>query len=135
MAPSPDTFTPTPPTVEHSGEMAFAEDASKEAVHAAKNAAQATEAARQAQLAEAIAQTAAQTKAALIEGLKEVFGEGDSITDDGQMVVLVRRIPILCTNVESMHKAIEKIQGDIGWATKVVIGAVILALLKVIFIP
>lgn len=115
--------------------MSHAQDTSAEAVHAAKNAAQAVEAAREAQLQQAIEDTAARTKAALLEGLREVFGESDNARDPDQMVVLVRRIPILCTNVEQMHADIAKIQENIGWATKVVIGAVILGLLKLIFLP
>lgn len=121
-----------------------AQDASKEAVHAVAGAAEAVEAARAAQLAEiseenkrvakaAALETAELTKTALVESLKEVFGEGDR--NDGQMVVLVRRIPILCTNVEQMHKAIESIQGNITWGVRIVIAAVFLALLKLIFIP
>lgn len=110
------------------------EQASAEAVHKAKNAAQAVEMVREAQMAKLVEDTAIRTKEALLEGLKEVFGEGDN-KDPEQMKVLVRRIPILCTNVLQMHDDIADVKGDIKWGVRIVIGAAILGVLKLIFIP
>lgn len=110
------------------------EEASAEAVHTAKNAQQAIEFAREAQLRQAVEETARRTKESLLEGLKEVFGEGDN-KDPEQMKILVRRIPVLCTNVNQMHDDISDIKDNIKWAVRIVLGAVILAVLKVIFIP
>jgi len=47
------------------------------------------------------------TKQQLLEALKEVFGEGDN---PAQMKILVRRIPIICTNIEEMHEGIKDIK-------------------------
>jgi HPt (histidine-containing phosphotransfer) domain-containing protein len=108
------------------------EHASAEAVHAVKNAAQAVEITRQAQLAEVVEQTAQRTKESLLEGLKEVFGNSDS-DNPQQMTILVRRIPILCTNIEAMHQDISDIKGNIKWAVRLVIGTVILGVLGLLF--
>lgn len=78
--------------------------------------------------------TAQQTKEVLLSGLKEIFGDSDT-KDPDQMRVLVRRIPILCTNIEAMHSDIADIKSSISWAIKIVLGAVILAVLKLILIP
>jgi len=111
-----------------------AQDASKEAVHKARNAAQAIEMAREAQLAEAIEKTAHSTKAAVLESLKEVFGDGDE-KDPNQMRILVRRIPILCTNIQAMHEDIAEIKDGNKWLVRIVVGAVVLAVIKLVLIP
>lgn len=49
-------------------------------------------------------------KKQVIEGLKEVFGESDN---PQQMKVLVRRIPIICTNIETMHDNIKEIKDNV----------------------
>lgn len=110
-----------------------AQEASAEAIHKTKNAAQAIETARELQLARAVEETAQKTKASLLEGLKEVFGESDS-KDPDQMRILVRRIPILCTNIEQMHQDISSIQSNITWALRLIIGAILLAVLKLILL-
>lgn len=110
------------------------EQASAEAVHKAKNAAQAIEFAREAQLAKAVEDTALRTKEALLDGLREVFGDGDE-KDPDQMKILVRRIPILCASVIQMHEDIKNINGNIKWGVRIVIGAVIVAILKLVLIP
>lgn len=109
-----------------------AQEASAEAVHKQKNAAQAIESAREAQLADAVEKTAVATKNALLEGLKEVFGASDN-QDPNQMRILVRRIPILCTNIETMHADIASIKSNITWAVRAVVGAVIIGLLALLF--
>lgn len=111
-----------------------AAEASAEAIHKTKGAQQAIELAREAQLAKAVEETAQRTKETLLEALKEVFGDSDT-KDPEQMKVLVRRIPILCTNVEQMHTDIASIKDNITWGVRIVIGAVLLAILKVIFLP
>lgn len=70
---------------------------------------------------------------ALTAALKNVFGNSDTSRDPEQMVILVRRIPILCTNVENMHVMIGEIKDNITWGTRIVIGAVILAVLALVF--
>lgn len=112
-------------------EIPTAHDASAEAVHKVKNAAQAVEFARETQLAEAVAKTAEATKQALLAGLKEVFGESDS-ENPKEMKILVRRIPILCTNIENMHQALQKMQENQTWVVRFIIGGVIAAVLALV---
>lgn len=112
-----------------------------EVVHKAKDAAQAVEVAREVQMAKLAKDTAKQTEQVVTKALKDIFGEGDS-KDPERMTVLVRRIPLLCTNIDDMHKLIasnserlEKIEGNIAWGVRIVIGSVILGVLKLIFMP
>lgn len=118
-----------------------AHEASENAAHKAKSAQFAVELAREAQQRELVEQTALKTKEALLDGLKEVFGEGDS-KDPSQMTVLIRRVPILCTNIEAMHQALErtdinvaKITDNQTWVVRIIVGAVAVALLKLVLIP
>jgi hypothetical protein len=80
-----------------------------------------------------IEETAQKTKESLLEGLKEVFGDGDSNSE--QMRILVRRIPILCTDIRNMKSDIAGINSNMRWAVRVVLGAVVLAVLKLVFLP
>lgn len=116
------------------------EEASAHAVHKAKSAAAAVELSREVQMQEAIQKTAEQTKQTVVEALKEVFGDGDE-NNPTQMKVLVRRIPILCTNIEAMHKEIAntredvvEIKDNLKWGTRLVLGAVLLSLLGTVLI-
>lgn len=111
-----------------------------QAIHKTKSAQQAIELARAIEIERAVEQTALKTKEALLEGLKEVFGESDS-ENPQQMKVLVRRIPILCTNVAEMHSDLGEIktsisglpyiQSDLKWL-KIILGAIGVAILGAI---
>ena len=70
-------------------------------------------------------------KKSLKEVIESVFSESDT-KDPEYMKVLVRRIPILCTNIEAMHKNIDNINDNIKWITRLIIGTVILALLGLV---
>jgi|GEM_PF-3627806 len=77
-----------------------------------------------------------------IEALREVFGEGDEKRDPEQMKILIRRIPLICNDVKAINVGMDDIKGDIAsindnlkWAVRLIIGAVILGLLKLILIP
>ena len=109
------------------------EEASAEAIHKAKNAAQAVELARELQLQKTVEETAQRTKESVLEALKEVFGNKDS-EDPEQMKVLVHRIPILCIRIDTMDKNIEDMRGDIRWAVRLVVGAVITGVLAMLFV-
>jgi len=119
---------------------------SREAVHAAKNAAQAIEVSREVALQKVVEDTANRTRETVLSALKEVFGESDS-ENPQQMKVLVRRIPILCTNVEKMHddltdlKNIAKVNKDniadindnLRWVVRITLGAMITGIIAFIF--
>jgi len=117
-----------------SEEHTQAVEASADAIHKAKNAAAAVETAREAQLAEAIMKSTEQTEAAVIRALSKVFREGDE-EDPTQMKVLVRRIPILCTNIQAMHEDIAEIKDGNKWLVRIVVGAVVLAVIKLVILP
>ncbi len=102
---------------------ALSESNSAEAIQTAAVHAEAIEKARMAQIT-----------VALTDALTKVFGDSDSESPT-QMKVLVRRIPILCVNVEAMHTDLAEIKGNIKWAVRIVIGAVIVALLKLVLLP
>lgn len=110
-------------------ETPSAQDASKDAVQAAKVAAKAVEVSRAVQLDEAVVKTASQTKAALLEGLKEIFG-GPNEEDPEHMSIIYSKIPLLCLQVANMQKDIKSINDNIRWAVRIVLGAIILALVK-----
>lgn len=95
----------------------------QDAIHKQKNAAQAIESAREVQLAKAVEETALRTKEALLEGLKEVFGDSDAL--NGEMKILVRRIPLICQDVKQIHSDISDIRDNIKWGVRVAIGALI----------
>lgn len=116
-------------------ELPTAEAASAEAVHKTKNAQQAVEFARETQLREIAAETVKQTKDALLEGLKEVFGDFGDPKDPQQMKVLVQRIPILCTTIIQMHQDISEMKDNQKWAVRIIVGLFIAAVAKVVFIP
>lgn len=72
----------------------------------------------------------------MLSVLSEVFSmDADEDRNPEHMRVLVRRIPILCTNIETMHQDISELKDNTKWAVRIILGAVILALLKLIFIP
>lgn len=87
--------------------------------------------AREAQVQEALSKFADQNNKQLLSILKEVFGESDA-ENPKEMKILVRRIPILCTNIENMHKAIEEMRANQSWVIKLIIGAVIAAVMAVV---
>jgi hypothetical protein len=104
---------------------------SADAVHKAKNAAQAVEMARDAQVQEALAKFSEQNNKQLLSILKEVFGESDA-ENPTQMKILVRRIPILCTNIENMHRLIEEMRANQTWVVRLIIGGVIAAVMALV---
>jgi hypothetical protein len=117
--------TPTNPTPEEAAEFA---------AHKAKSAQAAVELSREVHQMELIRKTAQETKAALLEGLKEVFGEGDERKNPQQMRILVRRIPIICNDITDMKKDISDINGNVKWTVRIIIAAVLLAVMKLVLI-
>lgn len=66
----------------------------------------------------------------LADALREVFGE----LEESKRLVDVSRIPLICQSIVDMHKSIDDINKNLTWGVRTVIGGVILALLKVVFV-
>ncbi len=111
-----------------------AHEASAEAAHKAKSAQAAVELARELQQAEMIEKTAQKTKEALLEGLREVF-TNDATKSPSQMSVLIQRVPIICTSIMQMHDDIKDLKDSQRWAVRIVVGAVLAAVLKLVLLP
>lgn len=111
----------------------FLDEQSKEAIHAAKNAAQAVEIARKEQLESAIRYNDERTVKLFQEALREVFGP-TSPHDTEEMHVLLPKIPLLCLTVEKQGDTMKEIKEDIKWATRIILGAVIMAAMSTILI-
>lgn len=62
--------------------------------------------------------------------LDEYFNRGV----DKKKFIDVNRIPLICQDISNIHKSLDKIESSLDWAVKIVIGAVILALLGMILI-
>lgn len=104
----------------------------REAAHAAKNAQQKIELAREAQLTEIATRTAELTEQALLKGLQKVFGMDGGDRSDQEMKILVQRVPILCTMLVAMDKRIEKIDANLTWGVRIIVGAVLAAVLALV---
>ncbi len=110
-----------------------AEYASRQAIHKAKNAQQAVETAREIQLREAVAQTAVETKKAVLEGLQQIF-QGPDEDNPEHMRIIYQKIPVLCIRVDAIDKNIENINDNIKWIVRIVLGAVVMAILGLILL-
>lgn len=98
---------------------ALAESKTAEAINAASNAAEAIENAR-----------AAQMVSAFEAALEKVF----NIEDKGgqRRFVDVTRVPLICQAIVSMEARMGAIEDNLRWGVRIVIGAVILAVLALI---
>lgn len=99
-----------------------ADEASDEAAHKAKSAAFAVEVSRELHQKELVAQT----KDAMIDALREIFGDGDKAAS-GEMNILIRRIPFICDDIVQMHKGIDRISSDLAWMKWIGSGFVVAA--------
>lgn len=110
----------------------FLPPASREAIHAAKNAAQAVELAREEQLLSTMKLNDERTVSLFVDAIHQVFGPLEK--DKDQMSILIPKIPLLCLTVENQGKSLEKIQDDIKWATRAILGAILVAAVSVVFL-
>lgn len=110
----------------------FLTPSSKEAIHAAKNAAQAVELAREEQLVSAMRFNDERTVKLFVDAIHSVFGPVNA--DQDQMRILIPKIPLLCLTVQNQGKMMTEIKDDLKWATRLILGAVILAALGVILV-
>jgi flagellar hook-associated protein FlgK len=111
------------------------EKASANAAEGMRKAQKGVETARESQLIEVMEMFAERQEANILKSLQSIFGENGDAKNPGEMKVLVQRIPILCTEINTIHKNIETINDNMKWAVRIVLGAVVLAVMKVILIP
>lgn len=64
----------------------------------------------------------------LAQVLREVLEKGKN---QGRYID-IGRIPFICAQIETIHERIEKIDDSISWVAKLIIGAVILAVIALI---
>lgn len=62
--------------------------------------------------------------------LDEYFNRGV----DKKKFIDVNRIPLICQDISNIHKSLDKIEGNLDWVVKIIIGAVILALIGLILV-
>lgn len=72
-------------------------------------------------------------EAAVINALHKVLAYPADKKDEGTL--LVQRIPLICADIRSMKDDMKEMRDNMTWAVRIVLGAVMLALLKLIFIP
>lgn len=65
----------------------------------------------------------------LKEALEEYFSRGV----DEKRFVDVSRIPLICQDISNIHESLADIKDNITWIVRLVIGAVLLALLAMVF--
>lgn len=98
----------------------IAHEASADAVHQAKNAQQAVEVAREAQMVSAVA-----------VAVKQAFNIDD---EEGRQkrFVDVSRVPLICQAIVGIDQRLKAIEANLTWGIRLVVGAVILALIYVV---
>lgn len=102
----------------------LADSHSAEAINAAKNAAEAVEKARQSQFEAAVLSQREETKQVFIHAMREVLSTGE----EGTKVLLLQKIPLLCTDMLVMKGDIQVIK-QVGKYILLGIGSLFLTLL------
>ena len=64
----------------------------------------------------------------LLDVLDEYFNRGV----DKKKFIDVNRIPLICQDISSIHKSIEKIEDNVTWIVRLIIGAVLLGLIAIL---
>lgn len=103
-------------------------DASKEAIVKAKEAAEAIEISRSTQMQDMLDRSDERITGLLSKVLKNVFGEYEN---SGRFIDAAK-IPLICQQINQLHDNVASIQDNIKWAARIIIGAVILALLALV---
>lgn len=96
---------------------------------AAKIAAEAVETARKV-AKEILERTNEERKIEMLTTLDEYFNRGI----DKKKFIDVNRIPLICQDISNIHADIKEIKGTMNWITRLIIGAVVLALLGMVLV-
>ena len=97
-----------------------------------KNASSIADIARSVEHDQIAEKAAAKAKEGVMEALQEVFGYSDKAADSPEMTVLIRRIPLICQDVRDMKEDISEIKGNTQWVVRLILGAVLVALLSMV---
>jgi hypothetical protein len=69
----------------------------------------------------------------VLKGLGKVFTD-DPTKESDYMTVIHSKIPVLCVRMNSLDAKIDKIEANTTWGIRIIVGAVILALLKLVIL-
>ena len=72
----------------------------------------------------------AQQKQQMLDVLDEYFNRGV----DKKKFINTDRIPLICQDIAYIHQRIEKIDDSLTWIVRLIVGAVVLALLGLVFV-
>lgn len=72
----------------------------------------------------------ATTKRLLTEAIQDAFGKEEN---SGRFID-TSRIPLICQDIKGIHGEVADIKDNLKWITRLIIGAVILALLGLVFV-
>lgn len=64
----------------------------------------------------------------LITALDEYFSQDRKFID-------VSRIPLICQDIRNIHTSLNKIEDNMTWIVRLIIGSVVLAILALVFKP
>lgn len=110
------------------------DEKSREAVHAQRNAAQAVEVARKVQIQEVADKVTEfipdehQMARIMREQIENVLARG---TEQDKAMVLAR-VPFICQDIKNIDTRLTSIEGNLTWGIRIVLGAVIMAVLGVV---
>ncbi len=72
----------------------------------------------------------AQKKKEMLDVLEEYFGRGV----EKKKFISTDRIPLICQDISNIHTRLNKIDDNVSWIVKLIIGTVVLALLGVVIV-
>ena len=107
------------------------EISSAEAVQKQKEAAEAIERARLQQIDTLNRESEARIATAISHAIKEAFKSDEELGGERKFVDTAK-IPLICNDIRGMKTDIGNINDNLKWAVRIVIGAVILALLTMV---
>ena len=70
------------------------------------------------------------TKEKMLDTLDEYFNRGI----DKKKFIDVNRIPLICQDIANIHQSIAKLEDNTTWIVRLIIGAIVLALLGLVLV-
>lgn len=72
-------------------------------------------------------------KGKIDEAAREAVREELNATMGDRRYINLERVPLICQSIVRIDKTLEEVQNNITWAVRIIIGAVLLALLSLVF--